>query len=127
MADMEGRWCSSSPDEVPPSCVTVTLPWFTFDGEEYKMVAYPPGADIEAHPESYDYSVPPNTGGCWVGGSDGWPPTSGAPLVYCPAGADGGTTAFADLSGTMGPRDQDRLWPSTQDPTSEYPYLRADA
>ena len=123
MADVEGRWCSSSPDEVPQSCVTVTLPWLTFDDLEFQMVAYPPGADIEADPENYDYSVPPNTGGCWLGGIDGWPATSGAPLMYCPAGADGGNNEFADLRGMAGPIDQDRFWPGFQ-ATDDLPYLR---
>lgn len=126
LADIDGRWCSTSPDDPPDTCVTVTLPQIVWDGhEDQPQIVYPPGAEPDAPPETLDYSVPPNSGGCWLGGIDSYPAASGAPFMYCPAGADGGADEFGDFTGMSGPADQDRMWPGFQEST-DAPYLRAE-
>ena len=120
--DINGRWCSTWEEAQPSDCVTVTLPTIVWDGhEDQPETVYPPNADIDADPSTYDYSGPPNSGGCWLGGVDFWPPTSGAPLMYCPAGADG----EGNWEGMAGPADEDRLWPGFQEP-GDPPYVRVD-
>ena len=120
--DINGRWCSTSPNDPPDTCVTVNLPTIVWDGfEDQPMSVYPQNADIDADPSTYDYSGAPNTGGCWLGAVDFWPPVEGAPLMYCPAGADG----EGNWEGMAGPADEDRLWPGFQVATDP-PYVRAD-
>lgn len=127
MADMDGRWCSAAPDARPDDCITVALPWVESDGEEAVPLAVSPwDADPADEPESFDYSGPPNAGGCWVGSIDFWPGESGAPLLYCPAGADPGNPETGDWSETEGPIDQERLWPGTQDGSIYDLYLRVE-
>ncbi|WP_062518410.1 hypothetical protein [Demequina gelatinilytica] len=119
LTDLDGRWCSTAPASWEQPCVTVALPRVKvdgFDGDEYVYIAAGDPTALAAA----DYAVPADLGGCWEGGIDGYPATSGAALYYCPAGAASGE-GWIDGSAFV---DQDRLY-MTQEQTS-YPYVRAD-
>ncbi|MGC4176012.1 hypothetical protein [Demequina sp.] len=119
MSDINGRWCASSE---PDQCLTFELPYVSDDdGADPPRVVYPWDADVSQDPSTYDYDVPPTTGGCWQATIDYWPGESGAPLIFCPAGTDG-AGEFADMPG---PTDADRLWIWFERP-DDPPYLRAD-
>lgn len=138
-ADVNGRWCPTSPPAWGEPCVTVALPQVVYDD----FPAEPEYVRLEGFADSIDptvlgiadYALPPDTGGCWTGYVDGYPSMSGAALVYCPASALAGRAEIDDptvaAEGWLSPgeavpdyRGRDRLY-ITQEVTP-YPMVRAD-
>jgi len=139
-ANVNGRWCPTSPPSWGEPCVTVALPQVIYDG----FPAEPEYVWLSGFADSIDptvltladYAPPPNTGECWTESVDGYPSMSGAAFIYCPASALAGRAGIDDpgvaADGWLSPgeavpdyRSQDRLY-ITQEVTP-YPMVRADA
>jgi hypothetical protein len=132
-ADVNGRWCPTTPSDWNEQCLEVDLPQVTRAGNENIEYVYPSAAG-EVDPNSFtdaDYALEPTSGECWSVGIDGYPSMSGAAFTYCPAGAVSGLDwvdqpLLYDFSVGMADLDdytaQDRLY-ITQEVTP-YPYVR---
>ncbi len=124
LSDADGRWCTDSPYET--YCVTITSPEVLGDGFDTPWYVYPLDYDYTAGApdSSTDFTDPDSyvDGGCLMYLEDGYPATSGAQFLYCPAGATL-PDPFTDPSGAG--TDVERIY-MTQD-TESYPYLREDA
>lgn len=139
-ADVNGRWCPTSPPAWGEPCVTVLLPQVIYDGfpsdpEYVRLSGFADSIDPTVLTLA-DYASPPNASECWVGFVDGYPSMSGAALTYCPANAVAGRAEIDDpvaaADGWLSPgeavpdyRSQDRLYISQEN--TPYPMVRADA
>lgn len=123
LVDVEGRWCTTYPEDWSEVCVEIVLPEVRSEDSHPPAYVYPQSIPYDGDPRGLtaaDYDDSPSIGECWSAGVDGYPSDSGAELIYCPAGAVSGWTWIDDLADLRG---EDRLY-MTQEIT-EYPYVRA--
>jgi len=115
-AEVDGTWCHA---EDGKDCFTIALPRIDFPSHPHVDQYVSPPYDEPGDPSGWVYTdLAPGVDGCYETTTDGYPASSGAAFVYCPAGS-----ISSRLTDPVGDSSVDRVF-ITQEVES-VPFYRA--